>query len=285
MKTSVNCTDVKGVKIAYEIFDTVDELVEANRKEHHKRNSDTMTVAEFDDTRWRGCRNYNEAENLAIHGWQDALEKSEFKNFYNKNYGEENKLVKLKNDVVGFAPIVPNVLRGIPNCMINVEKRKVKSKIIHIVYNISAIARYSGDSIMKAGMKLVSAIVPLEQQGFRIKLTAMQDFTGCDKSKGTDIFFINLKNEYKKLDLYSTMFPLMHTAMFRVIGFAWHERSPVCRDWGMGYGTSFENVYSEEQMVKCLQTIFKTQEVKYICSETIMDKDMSVEEIQEFLLK
>ncbi len=277
---------INGVNIAYEIFDAVDEMIEYVKKNPFKRGNDTLSEKSFDDADWRGgCQNFKEAEELAINGWEEMLDDADFKSFYSNTCDEENKMTKFKNDVVGYVPIVANVLRGIPNCMINIEKRKVKSKIIHIVYNLSATAGYSSKKLKEAGLKLMSAIVDLEKQGFRIKLTAMQDFTDWDKSVGSDMFFLNLKSEYKKLDLYSTMFSLMHPAMFRVIGFTWYERSPVARQH-RAYGTSFGNPeYSNGKMNDCLNEIFKNKNIKYMCSEMIIDKNMDAQKIQENLLK
>lgn len=277
---------IKDLNVAYEVFDTVDELIEYLYTQPHRRGGDAIEGGDFDDANWKGCKNFKEAENLALNGWEEVLEKKEFQSFYNKKVGEENKMIKFKNDVVGYVPIVPNVIRGIPNCMINIEKRKVKSKIIHILYNISITCGYSSEQIMKAGLELMSAIVELERQGFRIKLTAMQDFTSWEESVGTDILMINLKNEYKKLDLFTTMFTLMHPAMFRTIGFAWYERSPVVREKS-GYGTSIENpdYMSEKKINDCLAEIVHDDNVKYIYSKQIINKKMNSQEIQEFLLK
>lgn len=276
---------IKDVNVAYEIFDTVDELIEYLYSQPHRRGNDAMNGI-FDDEEWRGCKNFKEAENLALNGWEEVIEKKEFQNFYNKKIGEENKMIKFKNDVVGYVPIVPNVIRGIPNCMINIEKRPVKSKIIHILYNISVTSGFRGQEIMDAGLELMSAIVELERQGFRIKLTAMQDFTSWERSVGTDILMIKLKSEYKKLDLFTTMFSLMHPAMFRTIGFAWYERSPVVREKS-GYGTDISNpdYMSKEKITACLGEIVHDDNVKYIYSKQIIRNKMDSQKIQEFLLK
>ena len=277
---------------AYEIFDNIDELVEANRARPHLRNQDRMNMDKEieSNSSWYQCSSYKEAENLALNGWKGLLEKSEFTDFYKVNKGYADKMFKTKNDVVGFAPIVANVLKGIPQSMINVDKKRVRSKIIHIAYNISCTAGRNGRTIMEAGFKVMSAIVDLEKQGYRIRLTAIQDFT--DKRLGCDVMMIKVKDENKKLDLYSSMFALTHTAVFRLLGFAWHERSPVCRDLGDGYGTTFYNAYNGwENFHNDIKNILKDKNTVLINAQDLTGgkysygEDLTVEDIEKMILE
>ena len=258
-KQEIDDKENKGNYMNYEVFDYLSEIIETNRKREKRHNDDTMNIRSLNKS-WDGVRTYEEAENLAINGWREMENDDRLKNIFNLQTGEEDKLISFKNDVVGYVPIVPLVLQGIPNCMSNVQKKRVKSRIIHIVYNISITCDRSSDDIMKAGLELFKVIMALERQGYRIRLTAMQEFTDYN---GSDMFFLNLKSEYKPLHISSMMFPLIHPAMFRVIGFCWYERSPVT-SYKSGYGTSYENRFSNASLIKGLKNIFKTNNLIYL---------------------
>lgn len=258
-KQEIDDEENKGNYMNYEVFDYLSEIIETNRKRKKRHNDDTMNIRSLNKS-WDGVKTYEEAEYLAINGWKEMENDDRLKNIFNLQTGEEDKLISFKNDVVGYVPIVPLVLQGIPNCMSNVQKKRVKSRIIHIVYNISITCDRSSDDIMKAGLEFFKVIMALERQGYRIRLTAMQEFTDYN---GSDMFFLNLKSEYKPLHISSMMFPLIHPAMFRVIGFCWYERSPVT-SYKSGYGTSYENRFSNASLIKGLKNIFKTNNLIYL---------------------
>ena len=262
----------------YEIFDYLSEIIETNRSRKHRHNDETIKYRNLRKS-WDGVKTYEEAEDLAINGWKEMENDDRLKNIFNLQTGEEDKLISFKNDVVGYTPIVPLVLQGIPNCMTNVKKKRVKSRIIHIVYNISITCDRSSDNIMKAGLELFKVIMALERQGYRIKLTAMQEFTDYE---GSDMFFLNLKSEYKPLHISSMLFPLIHPAMFRVIGFCWYEKSPVT-SYKSGYGTSYERRFSNTSLIKGLKNILKTDNLIYLSFRDI--EKLSAEDIAKKIKK
>lgn len=281
--------DSECKKTAYEIFDSIDELVMSNKQRPHLRDDDHTNMDDDIESRsnWYQCSSYGEAEKLALNGWKGLLEKSEFTDFYRTQKGYTEKMFRTKNDVVGFAPIVPNVLKGIPQAMINVDKKRVKSKVIHIVYNITCPARCGGERIMQAGFKFMSAVVDLEKQGYRIRLTAMQEHS--DREEGTDIMLIKVKSENKLLDIFSTMFTLTHTAVFRLLGFTWYEKSPIARSMS-GYGMCYSDVYySYKGLHEDLKAIIKDKNAVMINAYDIIKKNSddkcTVEEIEEMILK
>lgn len=198
-----------NIKINYETFDYLDEIIKTNRERPHRHNDDSITKNYSGN--WAGVRNYEEAEEMAIHGWKEQDDNKDIEKIFNlQDTKDEEKLVTFKNDVVGYAPVIPLVLQGLPNSMINVVKKRVKSKILHIVYNISTCAGTSSCDILEAGLKLFKVIMKLERQGYRVRLTAMQDFSGNNANKSADFMILNLKSEYKPLDISNTMFPLLH---------------------------------------------------------------------------
>lgn len=280
----------KGMKLStdksinYEVFDYLSEIIKANRERPHRHNDDRFKESMSLD--WDGVRSYEEAEEMAIHGWSEKSRIDEFGKIFDLSSDkDEEKMVTFKNDIVGYAPIIPLVLQGIPTSMQNVAKKRVKSKIIHIVYNISTTCGTSSKEIFNAGLELFKAIIKLERQGYRVKITAMQEFSWYGRNedeKTSDFILLNLKSEFKPLDISNMMFPLMHPAMFRVIGFAWYERSPVTAYRG-GYGTNFMNGGTRAEMLEALKKILKTENIHYLSFRDI--RDLNYNKIIEKLQK
>lgn len=275
-----------GIEIAYEYFSSIDELVKANRKRPHLRQFEDHTLSSELRYDWNGCRTYEEAEDMALNGWNKILEDTEFKGFYNNCGIEIEKMAKSINDVVGYAPIVPNVLLGIPQTMINFSRKKVKSKIIHIVYGITVTCGVEMEELTQVGLEFMKAVVDLEKRGYRLRLTAMQEYS----SQGdTDILFMKVKDEFKKLDLQSSIFNLVHPAVFRAIGFVWKERSPVCTEMS-GYGTAFKIAHGDDKMlIENIKIILKDKNLIYISARELVNKNrkknITVAEIEEIIFK
>lgn len=132
----------------------------------------------------------------------------------------------------------------------------------------------------------MKAIVDLEKRGYRLRLTAMQEYS----SQGdTDILFIKVKDEFKKLDLQSSIFNLVHPAVFRAIGFVWKERSPVCIEMS-GYGTTFKNIHGNDKMlIENIKIILKDKNLVYISANELINinrkKNITATDIEEMILK
>ena len=99
-------------------------------------------------------------------------------------------------------------------------------------------ASYStkSESIINAGVKLLSAIVELEQQGYRFNLYAVQNYYSYGKGY---ILKVKVKDAMQPLDLKRVSFPLTHTGFFRVIGFDWYSKCPEAK-YISGYGHSLD---------------------------------------------
>ena len=71
MITQIETTLVnKDVKIAYEYFDDIDEVVRTNRSRVHLRQDDHTQDREV-DRNFTLCNTYGEAEELALNGWKE----------------------------------------------------------------------------------------------------------------------------------------------------------------------------------------------------------------------
>lgn len=169
-----------------------------------------------------GVGSYKEALNLLNDGWSEKV--NEMKTLTNKVTGNAiNKRVSFQNNVVGFAPIVPLALMNVPNSMIDSKTKPIKSKVVKIIYNITVSWSVDTNTILKNGMKVVEAIINLERSGYRCELIAMQNYYDGNVA---DTLLVKIKEANQPIDLKRIMFPLIHPAMFRVIGFDWQDKLP-----------------------------------------------------------
>ena len=112
----------------YEQFESYQEFLkvieERDRTNAHRDENRLKERASEGD--WCGVKDYDEARRLLINGWDAKVQqlKEEFKKA--SDGLDEKKVVKQFNDIVGFMPIVPNVIIGLPNCMLNnrIERKK-----------------------------------------------------------------------------------------------------------------------------------------------------------------
>lgn len=212
--------NVKGEQVIIEQFESFKELVHTNDKRQQN----------FGDSRnekggsWAGCKSYDEAERLLTHGWNEKVE--EMKQSIKKaKTGTVNK-VSFKNDVVGYAPIVPLAIQGVPNCMINNVRVPKKAKVVNIQACMEFNSNVNTEEVIEWGSQLVNKIINLENNGFRVKLEYISCFSRGDGDEGIHICRVPMKNENQPLDLKRIMFPLCHVGMLRIMMFDWYERLP-----------------------------------------------------------
>lgn len=224
----------RGYTYNIEEFDNAMEIVRTNRTREHRHNGNALTRRE---PSFIGVETYEEAEEMLESGWTKGL--SELKDAVKKvSYAVDGKRISTKNEIVGFAPIVPLAIQGVPNCMINTYYKPIKSKVINIYYSIGCSCGVDHKDILKVGMVAMKYISKLESNGYRVRLTALQAYSN---DSSADVMLLRLKSENQPMDLRRVMFPMMHPAMFRAIGFGWFERSPVSRErsgYGMPIGKS-----------------------------------------------
>lgn len=195
---------------------------------------------------WCAVGSYQEALDLMESGYQPVVKK--LKDKLNFNLQGDGKRISFHNDIVGYAPIVPLAIQGVPNAMINSTMKKIKAKVVDVYYDIVVNCNISSEDILKAGSVLLSTIIQLEQQGYRFNLYAVQSYTD---DREADVLCIKMKDASQPIDLKRLSFPLTHTAFFRVIGFDWYSKFPIGKHrWG--YGRSL--YYNKEN--KCTD-IFK----------------------------
>lgn len=231
----------KNYHMMIERYESVQEIVK-----HCKER--TITSSSFDDKSkerfgsWEGVKTYEEALDLLNNGYQptvDSLNKAIRINQYGNG-----KRITFKNDICGFAPIVPLALKGVPQSMINVHMKPIKCKVIDVYYDMTTSSSTDSETIIENGQKLLGAIVALEQQGYRFNLYAVQTYSN---EKDADVLVVKIKSSSASIDLKKMSFPLTHTAFFRVIGFDWYSKTPKGK-YRSAYGRALAYTFDQDEL-------------------------------------
>ena len=251
-----------------EVFDSANEVVEVNsrRKMTSTRFYDMSKPSKIDKS-WTGVNSLEEACELMRSGYQPTVEK--LKTGIKANVQGQGKRISFFNDVVGYAPIVPLALQGVPTSMQNSYMKPIKAKVLNIYYDMTASRSTSKEKIIEAGQKLLAAIMELEMQGYKFNLYAIQSY--YDGS--CDMLCTKIKSSNTPLDLKRISFPLTHTAYFRVIGFDWYSKTPKGK-YRSAYGHAIGYDFDEKTMQKGFKEIFGENCVVFSCAKVLKnDKD------------
>lgn len=205
------------------------------------------------DMGFEGVHNIKEAKGMLAEGWTEKVEeiKQSMHSVERKNYSL--KASRMKADVVGYMPIVPNAIMGLPNSMLNTDMKPKKNKVINIVYGLSFSAYVNKEDIKKYGMMLMERIIRLEAEGFRVRLTCAQNYQTDNKL--CHVMTCKVKSEDQPMDALRVMFPMFHPAMFRAIGFGWYETFPEGQ-YIDGYGKPLYYTMSEESVDDMAEQLF-----------------------------
>lgn len=253
-----------GYKFHMERFDSAMEVAKTCQTRE-------ITDSRFDDKQkesfgsWEGVNSYEEAMNFLRDGHQPTVDA--IKEKFKISASGTGKRFTFQNNIVGFAPVVPLALKGVPNSMVNMVAKPMKNKVIDVYYDITCNCGTSSDTIIKNGQKVLGAIMELETQGYRFNLYAVQ---GYCRSGSADMLIVKVKSDSQPLDLKRISFPLCHTAFFRVVGFDWYSRVPGGK-YRSGYGTSLLSDVGESRMKKIAIELFGKNAL-YISGATIKDK-------------
>lgn len=254
----------KNYKIVVEKYNSAQEMV---------RDCDTRTITDscFTDQRkksydsWEGVKSYQEALDLLSNGYQPSVDK--LKSRLKTSAMGNGKRITFRNDIVGYAPIVPLAIQGVPQSMINHSMKPIKAKVLDIYYDMTCSYGTSSNTIMECGRKVLSVILDLESQGYRANLYGVQSYSGYE---GADIVCVKVKSANQPIDLKRVSFPLTHTAFFRVIGFDWYSKCPKAK-YRSGYGHALYYDYRDnmKKLQEMVREIFDCKQAVYISASQI----------------
>lgn len=218
---------------------------------------------------------YEEAENLLINGDKQFLNKIKSSRDYKLKGNISQRRIPY-NDIVGFAPNVPNAIRGIPQSMINKTIIKDKSKTVSIIYSPTGNGIIDASEFEKCGIVILNVINKLELSGIRVNLKI-----ACKCSFGNSEYTlctVKVKDYREHLDLAKISFPIAHPSFFRRFGFKWLETTPNLTDSEYTYG------YGHTVPIKEMKDYFKDE--KLIDIRDVKHMHYNVDEIiQSFNLK
>lgn len=268
------------VDVKAEIYNSAKELVYDNR---HRpvRISDYDVIGRGIRSEFHGVRSYDEAYELLATGYQSVVGKLKEEL---KVRGNESPRFVFVNDIQGFLPVIPLALKGVPNCMIDTRIKPMKAKVIDVYYDMTANRDRDTEDFVRAGKLLLSAILGLEKQGYKINLYAIQSYWDCHNyaHRSIDILCVKVKSSNSPLDIKRMSFPLAHPAFFRVVGFDWQSKSPITRDIGYGRGRGIIHDFSQENCEKIIKTIFGNNAF-YIAGAKLIDREYDTQTLKEAL--
>ena len=225
------------------------------------------------DTKFYGVSNYEEALKFLDEGYQPTVEK--LKVGIKANLEGNGKRISFHNDIVGYAPIVPLAILGVPQAMINSRMKPIKTKVVDVYYNMTAKWSTESEDIIKAGVKLLGAVIALEQQGYRFNIYAVQNYYNSGRCY---MLKVKVKDSAQPIDLKRISFPLTHTGFFRVIGFDWYSKCPEAKHI-RGYGHSLDYDFDNEKMQKTAKELFGENAVWFGCVKIMNESEEYIKEV------
>ena len=243
------------MKYIYDEFESIEQMLRTLRnRTPNKVWAGKKLDSENEGRGFSGTSSYEEAERLIRDGYIKPLEKIKRGVEVNAK-GNVTRKSTIINDVIGFAPCVPNAILGLPKSMIDMKTNTKKEKIISILYDATDSGGVCEGTFVKAGIAVLTIINSLEVQGYRVSLRVTFYNANTSSDKERTFASVNLKDWRQPLDLKKMTFPFCHPSMLRRIGFKWIETQPDLTESGYygGYGRPLHRVKSNEEIIKGLK--------------------------------
>lgn len=216
------------------------------------KNYDTRYGSCSSDVSFTKTKTYEESEVIMKTGYKDGLK--------DLQKGKQSVHLTAKSvktvptaSVIGYAPHVPNAIVGIPCSMISHNTVSMKSKMMTIVYDVTASCNEKADDFVKAGRVLLSFIELLELKGYRIKLYMM--LSAC-KGSEKSVALIKVKDFRQPVNPLKLSYMMIHPSFLRRQGLKWVETNPKLTERGFraGHGSALyhilDNSSSERKWLK-----------------------------------
>lgn len=229
-------------KILTEKFDRIDRFCETiNEREPNKVFKNRTLASATNSKNFTQTENYSDAEFLLQHGYKEGCEnlsKIDVKNYH----GEITMRNAVCADVVGFSPIVPNVILGLPKSMLRNTLQPRKTPVMHLFYSPSACWRVTTEDMVFAAKKILSAVRAAELNKIRVELHVV--YTGYG-SNTIAMCGVKLKDFRQPLDILKISYPLVHPSMLRRHFFRWLETFPELEE--QNFVNSYGKVLDEKR--------------------------------------
>ena len=241
--------NAKDIKAQVEQFDNFSQLVDtiSNRPKN---------FGSSHDSDWAGCT-LTQAYKFIKEGWYEKLQEVIKQVKTLEKF--ENRLTKSVpiNDLIGYAPHVPNFIVGVPQSMINGKTLPKRSKVITLVYDGDVSSSVNTREKAEYSSKIVAEIINLEKQGYRVRLYSMNSYNDKRDSNKINCYsmFVKVKSEDQPIDIKRIMFPLVHVGYQRQIGFRWYETLPDAVNFS-GYGRPFSREFNKEDINELIRKLY-----------------------------
>lgn len=215
--------------------------------------------------------NLKEAMDMLENGWYEEAKKIEarFKKLDAKPLnGLQRKFVQ---DVVGFQPIVPNYMMGLPNSMVNSKMVVRKQKVVTLNMSMTYSGAVKADVIESCCLTALRVVKAIEDSGCRVNLNVYYAGWNPDYATGTTMYNLiklKVKGANERLNISKVCFPMVHPSMLRRIFFKVIEVTPsFTREYRKNYG----KVVKDDDIKNTFSNLMKGE---YFIPTFLRDKDI-----------
>lgn len=178
--------------------------------------------SQSEDTGFHGVP-YDEAMHMLTTGWQVESEKLRTMLQTSELRAKPKRSPQFGLGVVGYAPIVPLALAGVPQNMVTKVLKVGRDKVITVNKSISYHCGISTREIERESAKALALVRRLEQCGYSVNLNVVWG-ARCSGIKQEYIWKVRVKNANERLNLSKVSFPMVNPAMLRRIMFSVMEK-------------------------------------------------------------
>lgn len=230
------------LNIVKEHFTSINEMISVIESRPNNEVMSGENASHKGSEEFTGTRSYNEAKELFRNGYTEILSKIKTGVSANLKRTETKPRRTIENNVVGYAPNVPNAIMGLPNSMILTRTLPQKTKTVSIVVGITENCGTNAKEFIESGIAALGVVNTLELRGYRVNLKVAFYVAKCDNDRAFGT--VNVKDYREHLDLQKLCFPLANPSMFRRLGFKWLETVPglQVKNWSFGYGQQINDL-------------------------------------------
>lgn len=205
----------KAVNISFNSLQEMSNWIEKTPRTERGEELQKSTETTSSRSSFTGTASFDEADNLMKYGDDDNAKKIQLAsaNVKAKTTPGESNRNRLYSSPCGFLPIVPRVLSGVPENMHAIRKEAYKNtKIINIVYNVTAGYSVEADEIIEVSAKVASVIKTLEKNGYRVNLYLA---CVCGVNSKTVCITVKTKDSGQYFDTLRAAYPLVNPSFLR----------------------------------------------------------------------
>lgn len=209
-------------------FETMDSFFKFITTAHNNKVFADKHKSDRNPENFAGTKNFSEAAELFLNGWDAGLEKIKAGN--GGDFASPAPRALVRNYYVGACPNVPRALQGLPDAMRQVYRPPQKQKVVTVFIDMCVSGVLDKDRYHKVGGYIYQAIKAIEEQGARVEIiTGFADSIGTNRRAAEELIIcpeITLKKASETLDAGRLSFALVHVGMFRRLCFKYIETCP-----------------------------------------------------------